>query len=142
MHAEASFVVRASLETTYRAYIDFESMPKWSKQASCVKVLRKEEDRIQLEVETASTGTGRTIISELRLHPMESVESEGENRFTRTRRTVLFTECPEGTKITASLDVNVKGGWGWILRTHGKAEAESSATEELASFASYVEGLR
>jgi len=141
VHAEASFIVKASLETAYQAYTDFESMPKWSKQASSVRIIRKEGDSVQLEVEAASKGRAHKVVSELRLRPMESVESEGETRFTRTKRTVSFTACPEGTKVTASLDVNMKGSWGWIFRTHPRADAEASATEELASFANYVEGL-
>jgi len=142
MHAEASLVVKAPLEITYHAYTDFESMPKWSKHASSVRILRREESRVQLEVETAPKGTAHRAVSELRLQPMESVESEGETRYTRTKRTVFFTACPEGTKVTASLDVNMKGSWGWIFRTYARAEAESSAREELASFAGYVERLR
>jgi hypothetical protein len=43
--------------------------------------------------------------------------------------------------VTASLDVQVKAHWAWILRTRGKAEVESSALEELTSFAKYVESL-
>jgi len=141
VHYEASVVVKATLETTYQAYTEFESMPKWSKQASSVRILKREGDTIQLEVETASGAGGRRVVSELRLHPLGSVESEGETRFTRTKRVVSFAEVPGGTKVTALLDVNVKGNWGWILRTRGKTEAESSASDELASFARYVEGL-
>ena len=141
VHYEASVVVKATLKTTYQAYTDFESMSKWSKQASAVRILKKEGNTIQLEVETASGAGSRKVISELRLHPPGSVESEGETRFTRTKRTVSFAEVPEGTKVTASLDVNMKGNWGWVLRTHGKPEAESSASEELVSFAGYVETL-
>jgi polyketide cyclase/dehydrase/lipid transport protein len=141
VHYEAAVVVKATLERTYLAYTDFESMSKWSKQASAVRILKKEGDTVQLEVETASGAGSRRMISELKLRPPASVESEGETRFTRTRRTVSFAEVPEGTRVTASLDVNMKGSWGWILRTHRKAGAESSASEELASFASYVESL-
>jgi hypothetical protein len=54
---------------------------------------------------------------------------------------VKFEEVPEGTRVTASLDVQIKGRWSWVLKTQGKAEAESSATKELNSFARYVEGL-
>jgi uncharacterized membrane protein len=138
---KASVVVKATLEATYRAYADFESMPKWSKQVSAVRILEKEGDTIQLEVETVPGRGTRKVTSELRLHPPGRVESAGETRFTRTERTVSFVEVPEGTKVTASLDVSMKGKWGWILRAHGKADAESSAMEELASFANYVEGL-
>ena len=76
----------------------------------------------------------------MKLFPSERVESEGETRLTRTRSVVRFDEVPEGTRITASLDVEVKGRWSWIFKTQGKAEAESSAMEELSSFAKYVEG--
>jgi uncharacterized membrane protein len=140
MRYEASVVVKAPLEKTYRAYVDFASMPKWSKAASAVRILKQEGDTIDLEVETLSGGENHRVTTQLRLRPLERVESDGETRFTRTRRTVSFVEVPEGTRVTASLDVNMKGNWGLILRTHGRAETESAASEELTSFARYVEG--
>jgi len=75
----------------------------------------------------------------MKLFPLERVESLGETKFTRTRSVVRFDEVPEGTRITASLDVELKGRWSWVFKTQGKAEAESSAMEELSSFAKYVE---
>jgi uncharacterized membrane protein len=141
MHCEASLVVKVPPEEAYAAYTDFESMPKWSKQISAVKILGKGEDRIRLEFQSASGASRRTTISELNLIPGEKVESEGETRFTRTKRAVSFARVPEGTKVTASLDVTMKGKWGWVLRTRGKEEAEASASTELSSFASYVESL-
>ena len=76
----------------------------------------------------------------MKLFPPERVESEVETRFTRTRSVIRFDDVPEGTRITASLDVELKGRWSWVFKTQGKAEAESSAMEELSSFARYVEG--
>ena len=76
------------------------------------------------------------------LQPPNKVESESETRFTRTKRTVLFETAPEaaGTRVTASLDVEVKGLWAVALRPRvRKEEAEASALEELTSFARYVE---
>ena len=141
MHYEASVMVKAPVQKTYSAYVEFESMPKWSKQASAVRILKKEGDTVQLEVEAPSSGGNRRVTTELRLCPFESVESGGETRFTRTRRTVSFAAAPEGTTVTASLEISMKGIWGLILRTRGKAEVEAAASDELASFARYVEGL-
>jgi hypothetical protein len=141
MHFEASPIVKVPQEKAYSAYIDFEAMPKWSKQSLAVRIVRKEGDAVYLESEGVSKGKKRKVVSELKLFPQERVESEGETRFTRTKRVIMFEEVPEGTKVTASLDVQVKAHWAWILRTRGKAEVESSALEELTSFAKYVESL-
>jgi uncharacterized membrane protein len=141
MHCEASLIIKVPLEEAYAAYTDFESMPKWSKQISALRVLGREEGRVRLEFQSASGAPGRTTVSELRLVPGEKVESEGETRFTRTRRVVSFARVPEGTKVTASQDVSMKGKWGWILKPRGRAEAEASASTELSSFAGYVENL-
>ena len=116
-------------------------MPKWSKQSRALRVTRQEPGLVYVESEGKPRGKGRGVVRELKLFPGERVESEGETRFTRTKNVVLFEEVPDGTKVTASLDVQVKGHWSWILRTQGKNEAESSAMQELASFAEYVESL-
>jgi hypothetical protein len=60
---------------------------------------------------------------------------------TRTRREVRFEKAPEGTRVTAVLDVRVKGLWASIFAPRGREEAETSAQEGLMSFARYVEGL-
>jgi len=123
MHYEVSLVVKAPRERAYSAYVNLESMQKWSKQRASIEQVRSVAER-------------------LKLFPPERVESEGETRSRRTKSVVTFEEVPEGTRVTASLDVQLKGRWSWILRTRGKADAESSAMEELASFARYVEGTQ
>lgn len=138
MHFEVSIVVRVPRSKAYSIYTDFEATPKWSKQLRAVSASRR-GDTVYLE--STSAEGGRKSFRELMLFPQERVESEGETRFTRTKSVVRFDEVAEGTKVTASLDVNFKGHWGWVLKTRGKAEAETSAMEELASFGRYVEGL-
>ncbi|MDG6941346.1 MAG: SRPBCC family protein [Nitrososphaerota archaeon] len=137
MRFEASVLVKAPRERVYSAYIDFEAAPRWSKQE---KVLSTSVTGKVVRVETTA-GNSRKVVREVRLFPPERVESDGETRFTRTSSVVRFEGVPEGTKVTASLDLRFKGRWGWVLRTRGKTEVESSAFEELASFARYVEAL-
>ena len=138
MHFEVSLTVKAPRAKAYSAYTDFEAMPRWSKQCSSVRVGRSGGDTVRLEI----GGGGRTVVRELRLFPPERVESEGETRLTRTKSAVTFEDVPGGTRVTASLDVDFKGRWGWVFRTRSAEEAESSAMEELASFAGYAESLR
>ena len=144
MHLEVSRIVKAEPEKVFAAYTDFEAMPKWSRHLTAVRVSKREGDTVYLESEgVSSRGTRRKTVGALKLLPPGRVESESETRFTRSRRTVAFEAVPdgEGTKVTATLDVEVKGFWGVLLRPGVKKEvAESSATEELASFAAFVEG--
>jgi len=138
MHFEVSLVVKVPRTNAYSSYTDFEAMPRWSKDKHEVKVIRREGGIVYIE---RAPGTGAFHgAREMKLFPPERVESQGETRFTRTRSVVRFDEVPEGTRITASLDVELKGRWSWVFKTQGKAEAESSAMEELSSFAKYVEG--
>lgn len=141
LHAEVSLVVRASREKVYAAYTDFESMPKWSSQVTAVRVVERKEGTARIEIEGRSGGRPRLSVEKLALSPPERVETEGETRFTRTRRTVKFAAVPDGTEVTAAMDVDVKGWWTAFFNTRGKEEAESSAREALKSFATYVEGL-
>jgi len=137
MHFEVSLVIKVPRTRVYSSYTDFEAMPRWSKDKHQVRVARREGDTVYLE-RTSGTGGGRGA-REMKLFPPERVESEGETRFSRTRSVVRFDGVPEGTRITASLDVELKGRWSWVFKTRGKSEAESSAMEELSSFAKYVE---
>ena len=138
MRFEVSIAVKAAREKVYYAYTDFEAAPKWSKQASAVAASVTGNTA---RLETTSAGNGRKSVRVVKLFPPERVESAGETRFTRTSVIVRFEEVPDGTKVTATLDVRFKGRWGWVLRTPGKADVESSALEELASFAKYAEKL-
>jgi uncharacterized protein YndB with AHSA1/START domain len=139
MHFEASLVVKVPRGEAYSAYTDFEAMPKWSKDKHEVKVSRREGNIVHLQSTSGTGGPQRDRV--MAVFPPERVESEGETRFTRTRSVVRFEEVPEGTKVTASLDVELKGRWSWVFKTHGRSEVESSALAELGSFAAYVEGL-
>jgi polyketide cyclase/dehydrase/lipid transport protein len=139
MHFEVDLLVRATRDKVYSAYIDFDALPKWSKQAKGVVVSKREGNTIYLE--GGAGGDGQRNAGKMELFPPEKVESEGETRFTRTKSAVRFEEAPGGTKVIASLDVQFKGRWGWFMKTPGRAESESSAMEELTSFASYVESI-
>lgn len=134
--------MKAPLEKVYAAYTDFEAMPKWAKQVRALRVIGREGSRIRIESEGLRGGTRRVSTEELTLSPPSGVESEAETRFTKTRRFVRLEEVSEGTKVTAVLDVRVKGVWSWILSPRVREDAESSAREALAAFARYVEDLQ
>jgi len=142
MLMEVSQVVNAPPEKVYAAYTDFEATPKWSRRIREVRVTRREGDVVYLENETVSKGKEKTVAGELRLTPPSKVESQSETRFTRTKRVVTFMAAPEGTKVTATLDIEMKGAWGVVLSPKAnKEKAEASALEELVSFARYAESL-
>jgi uncharacterized protein YndB with AHSA1/START domain len=136
MRFEASVVVKAPHEKVYSAYADFGAAPKWSSQAKAA-VVSAAGTSVRLETE----GNGRKVVREMKLFPPERVESEWETRFVKASSVVKFEDLQEGTKVTATLDIRFKGLWGWILKTRGKADAESSAVQELNSFAKYAEAL-
>ena len=139
MHFEVSLIIKVPRDKAYSAYTDFEAMPKWSKQTKTVTASKRGESAVYLE--SISVVSGRKVARVMKLFPPQTVESEGETKFTLTKSVIRFEEVNEDTKVTASLDVRFKGRWGWVLKTQGRAEAESSAMEELASFAEYAENL-
>jgi uncharacterized protein YndB with AHSA1/START domain len=141
LHVEVSYVVKAPREKVYAAYTDFETWPKWSKQTTRVRVVRREGGTVSVESETLSGGRPRITAVKLTLSPLEEVGTDGETRLTRTKRTVRFEDVQEGTKVTAVMDVQVKGLWAATFAPRGKDEAESSARQGLKSFAEYVESL-
>lgn len=139
---EVSHIVKAPRERVYAAYTDFGAMPKWSKGVSAVRVVQSGGGTVNLESETGSGGRRHVSVAKLVLSAPSKVETERETRFTRILRTVKFDEAPEGTMVTASLDVRVKGIWAAVLTPRGKREAIESASQGLESFAKYVEGLQ
>ncbi|MGA2199072.1 MAG: SRPBCC family protein [Nitrososphaerales archaeon] len=141
MHLEASITVSAPRRKVYAAYTDFESMPKWAKELTAVRITKREGDTVFLESEGV-LGARQGAVRRLRLSQPSTVECESETKFTRTKRTIAFEEAPEGTKVTATLDVQVKRPWGKILSTREADEFEPSVQEELTSFARYVEDLQ
>jgi uncharacterized membrane protein len=141
VHLEIAVRVKAPRAKVYAAYTDFESMPKWAKMQGSVKVTGKGGDRVYLESEGRPQKRGQNAARSLKLTEPSLVESENETRFTRTRRTVSFEEVPEGTKVTARLEVQVKGLWAKLLATRESDEFEPAIREELESFGRYVESL-
>jgi hypothetical protein len=139
MHFEVSLLARVPRAKAYSAYTDFESSPRWSSEKQGVRIARREGNTVYLEKTSGPQGGQQD--RQMKLFPPERVESEGETRFARTKSVVNFEEAAGGTKVTASLDVQFKGRWGWMFKTQGKAEAEASAMQELTSFARYVESL-
>jgi len=141
LHAEVSYVVKAPREKVYAAYTNFEAWSRWSKATTAIMAVRREGGTVTIESGTVSGGSQRNTVAKFTLSPPEGVETEGETRLTRTRRIVRFEDVPEGTKVTAMLDVRVRGVWGLVFKPRGKAEAEASALEGLRSFAEYAESL-
>lgn len=141
MRVEVSKVVRADRAKVYSAYTDFESTPKWSKQIDSVRVLAREGNTVRIQTAKSVGGRVRLTTAQLVLTPLDRVETESQTRFTNTKRTVTFEDAPEGTKVTATLEVEVKRLWSILLAPRGRQAAESSAREGMDSFAGYVEGL-
>ena len=137
MHYEVSVIVKVPREKAYKAFTDFEAGPKWSKERTALKVSKKEGNNVYLSSASGASNPGR----KMRLFPPERVESSSESRFSKTKSVVKFERAPEGTKVTASLDMEVKGHWSWVMKTRGKEGVESSAMEMLKAFAKYVEGI-
>ena len=138
MHVEVSRIVKAPREKVFAAYTDFEAAPKWSKELSSVKILGTQGNTVRVESGSRARG-GRRALATFDLYPPERVVTEGETRLTRVRRAVLLEEVQEGTRVTATLDITVKGRWSWVFSPRRNSGAERSAGGELESFARYVE---
>ena len=138
---EVSLIAKAPRDRVYAAYVDFESMPKWSHQVATVRISKREGDTVFLESVDASGRRNREVPRTVRLFPPFKVQSESETRFTSTKATVTFEDVQEGCKVTAAMVVEVKGAWARILTTRGRDEVEPRALEELTSFVRYAEGL-
>ncbi|HXW37595.1 MAG TPA: SRPBCC family protein, partial [Nitrososphaerales archaeon] len=120
MHVESAQVIKAPRNKVYAAYTNFTEMPKWSKRIKTVVVVGREGDTVQIQSESTSGSGPKVTLAKMTLSSPELVVSEDETRLTRTRRTVKFEEVSEGTRVTAMLDVDVKGRWSWVFAPKGR----------------------
>lgn len=141
VRVQVSHLVRAPREKTFAAYVDVESIPRWSASTGGVRVISRGESSIKFEVETQTRKGPRMVEGELKLSPPGKVTIENETSRSVTKGTVTFEEAAGGTLVTSSIEVEVKGLRRFFVRPAFGEAAREVAERNLASFAGYVEGL-
>lgn len=141
MKVQASQLVKAPRERVFAAYVDLESMPRWSSSAEMVRVIRKDGDVIMFEVETRGSRGPRVLSGELVLAPPDTVRTEGESGRSKTKGVVTFESVPEGTLVTSTIEVEIKGFKRHFIRPALGDSSKETAARNLSAFAKYVEGL-
>ena len=134
-------VLQAPPEKVFAAYADFESRPKWSPSTMSVRVVKREGSTVWYEVEGTVRGYTEKFTSRQTLAPPSRIEVETETRFSVTRVQVTLEGVPEGTKVTSSYDIVMKGLFPKLVGPFTKGRLQRGLAEEATSFKEYLESL-
>lgn len=141
MRVRVSQLVKAPRERVFAAYVDLESMPKWSASAGKVRVIRRDSNAVTFVAEAQGRMGPRTVSGELLLTPPGMVRTGSESPRSRTKGTVTFESVAEGTLVTSTIEVELKGFRRYFFRPALGESSREAAERNLAAFARYVEGL-
>lgn len=133
-------MVRAARAEVFAAYTDVESMPKWSASAKGARVIAKDGGRVSFVIQAETKKGQRTFNGELMLSPPGKVTVENESGGSITKGTVTFEDVPDGTLVTSTVEVEIKGLRRFFVRPALSEESKEVAERNLTEFARYVEG--
>ena len=134
-------MLQAPPEKVFAAYSDFESRPRWSPSTKSVRAVRREGSTTWYEVEGITRGYTERFTSRQTIAPPSKIEVETETRFSITRVQVTLEGVPEGTKVTSSYDIEMKGLVPKLAGAFTRGRLQRGLAEEAASFKDYLESL-
>ena len=141
IHVEAEQVVKAPMDKVFSAVTDYEAAPRWSKFYTSVKVMSRNGDQAELEVETHIFGAREKGPSTAIATPPDRVELKGNPKEFVRDAVVTLEPAPEGTKLTYRADAALNGVVATIITPFEKHRLESLARDEVKSLAHYIESL-
>lgn len=111
VHLAGSHIIKAPRQKVYEILTDFESAPKhFPRVAKSARVIRREGNDIEVEVETKASLGSRTfhVHMEAHLQPDEGFTSTNTSSLGVEHEVVTLEEVPEGTRMIYVNDVEVK----------------------------------
>jgi len=107
LHIEQTRVVNAPREHVFRAFTDYDAVPKWQTFFTRVTVTKRDGNTVYLDTEVLLRGrkTGRT--EKHLLTPPEKIDVEGEMEGIANTTSWKFESVPEGTQVTAIVDFSL-----------------------------------
>ncbi len=139
MHSEVSQIIKASREDVYNLS-QYENMPRWSMAFQSLKVVSKEGNTSNAELETRILGIKFKATVTGVWKPYEEVLEEIHiDDGTITKERVRFTKIPEGTRVDWSGDLIKLGKWTKIFGPLIKWGFQRSVKKEFENLAKYAE---
>ncbi len=139
MHIEQTQVVKAPREQVFQAWNDVEAWPSFFDFFKRVKLIERVGNTAHLEADVKFMGREAKRTEKHVLSPPEQVQVEGEMEGMTNTSLWKFEPVPEGTRVTAVIEAQLKGRWAKILGPLAKRRLQGLVRESLESFAKYVE---
>ena len=138
MHIEQTQVVKAPREEVFQTFADFETWPKFSTFFTKVTVTERAGNTAHFDTEVKVMGRKTRRTEKMILTPPEQVQFQGEMAGSTNTTVWKFEPVPEGTRLTAVLDVQLKG-WAKVLGPFAKRRLRSLLHDGMEATAKYLE---
>ncbi len=138
MHIEQTQVVKASREQVFKAWTDYETIPKWQTLFTSVKVAKRDGNTVYLDMEVNMRGRRAVRTEEHLLMPPERVDVKGEMGGITNTSVWKFESAPGGSRVTVAVEARLP----WRLKVVGplvKRQFQALVREWLQDLARYVE---
>lgn len=138
MHIEQTLVLKASREQVFRAFTDYEAVPKWQSLFTRVTVTKRDGNKVELDTDVNFRGRTAKRIEKHVLMPPQQILVEGEMEGITNSTVWKFEPIPEGTRLEVVLDARLP----WKFRVLGplaKRQFQALLRNWLQELAEYVE---
>src|SRR5262245_15191559 len=138
MRVEQVQVVRAPREQVFQTWTDYEAWPTFADVFAAVKVTERTGNTVLLNMKTKFMGRTMGRTERISLKPPEQIQVVGETEVATSTTHWTFESVPEGTLVTAVMDVELIG-LAKVLRVFAKRRGQTGLRDWLRGFAKYVE---
>ncbi len=139
MRTEYSQLVKAPRERVFEAFTDYEAIPTWDRVVfSRVTVTERGSNTATLDADVRFMGMKMRRTERHVLTPPEKVEVDGSVRNAVNTTVWTLRTVPEGTILTAELEVEFKGLLK-LLQPLAERQMRTVLPEWMREFAGYVE---
>ncbi|HYB76129.1 MAG TPA: SRPBCC family protein [Nitrososphaerales archaeon] len=136
---ECTRIIRAPRAYVYYTFANMEDLPKISNTFRAAKPLGKEGDANVFEVEMESGGRKLKGKLKRRCFQNERIEEEVNTDISFSKNTYIFSDVPEGTKLTFAIDMTLKGATGRLLGGLAKGSVKKMVDGDMEKGKSYLE---
>jgi ribosome-associated toxin RatA of RatAB toxin-antitoxin module len=138
LHIEQTQIVKAPRERVYQAWTDYEAWPKWQTFFTRVAVTKREGNTVYLDTDVVLRGRKSRRTEKHLLTPPARIDVEGEMEGITNTTTWKCESVPEGTQVTAIVDLNLPLRLK-VISPLVKRQFRPLLSEWLQQLANYVE---
>jgi ribosome-associated toxin RatA of RatAB toxin-antitoxin module len=138
VHIELTQLVKAPREDVFRTFTDFEAWPSFSRLFARVAIMERTGQTVRLDTDVKVLGRTLRRIERHVLTPPGLIQVTGETEGATNTTEWRFETAPEGTLVTAVLDIG-SAGITRLLGPFANRQAKSMLHDWMQAFAKYVE---